>query len=160
MQQAYQEIPERWYEGYEFTHRLYNLVNLFSGCAYLGIILSGNDKLDYHLIGAGIFIASVVADNISTVRGLDAINRAVNYGVPRQHKETNPDLQDVITSQDFKYNPRVILNDLTNSAISFTVPSLGLSGGLLKITAALSNLRLARRYDRATQIATSNFGLN
>lgn len=55
IQQAYEEIPERWYERGDLKSLdpLVGMINLFSTLAYVGLFVSGNDSLTYHLIGGG-----------------------------------------------------------------------------------------------------------
>lgn len=160
LQQAYQEIPERWYERYSSLYRLVKVVNVTSTGAYIGVIVTGNDQILYHLIGAGIFIASAVSDRLTTVRCFDALNRAASNGIATEHQEFNPQLQGVTNSRDFNFHPRAALMDLVGATTSLVLPNLAATFSALKFAASLSNLRVARRYNRATEIAISNLGTN
>lgn len=120
--------------------------------SHIYLFLSGRDSLSYHLIGAGIFIASTFVNRVSTARCLDTMNKAVANNIPVVHHESNPELQGVTTSREFNFHPKTLLMDLVGTTSSI-IPNLAVIFSTHKFLASLGNLRVAKRYNRAIQIA-------
>lgn len=81
IEQAYQEIPEAWYERsrYKNTLLVTTIAYLLVTSVYDNELKPGN--INAHLIGAISYVLGTIADRISTGRGLDTSIRVGKLGI-------------------------------------------------------------------------------
>lgn len=160
LQIAEQKIPRHWYESFdescEWTIRAMTVgLGLSVIACPVSIATEGSYPLYFHLISGALYTLSILSDGISTVRGLNAINKASLAGIRHYGHEDNPSLSHVRTTKEFLCHPMLYVSALSGLALATAIPGLGIPLLGIKTAAALSNFRLARRLNLATRIAQS-----
>ncbi len=152
VQHAYKEIPERWYEKigpyYPYLGSACTLGGYFAYNHFIGVV-----SPETIAVGSGLLLTSIIADRISTVRAMDAYNRAVASGIKFKAGESNILLGHVKTSAQFMRDPMSYVIELGTLGLSSLNLGVAVTWSVYKGVAVLNNLRGAQRFDRMGQIA-------
>ncbi len=156
LDQAEKEMPLAWYEKFGdhmVNYRVATALAVLSGYAIYKLTCSGTKKS--HIIGGTICAISLLSDALSTFRVITAERKAIEAGVDADIYETNVIIKHDKTPTSILKNPKIWL--VEGLAMSFSSINLGLGVALAlsRQVAVLSNIRLAKRLERATEIAKS-----
>ncbi len=149
---AYQEIPPVWYEklGRYFFHL--NAISVMASSSlynhYIDVV-----SVETALAGSALYLASTAADRLSTMKAMDAMEKAMSVGIEGRNAESNFLLKSVKTSRDLVRNPVGYALDALGLGFSALNPGVAVSFSTFRGIATLNNLRAARRYDKAVEIA-------
>lgn len=150
LKQAYTEIPKAWYEGKGISlSRATLMVAVIEHGLYS---LTGKKPLSFRFLGLGLFIAAEMADTLSTSTALKAGQTTAGSSGPGI-VEVNPFLSSPKEAAEFKFKPGRVLPDLVGASASFYSLGIAIPLTILKTVATINNLRIASRFNRATQIA-------
>lgn len=155
LEQAEQELPEPW------CYRLFSGKTNKQFTALLALTMASTTVLSIkyfdrpltHLVGGTIYFLSIIADNYSTNKALDAINIARENGVETPYGETCPGLKGITTAREFNRNIKLHVKDLVAMSVAVVLPPLGMTVGTAKGLAAGNNFFVAKLHRRATEIA-------
>ncbi|MBI4096331.1 MAG: hypothetical protein HY425_01295 [Candidatus Levybacteria bacterium] len=157
LEQAEQELPQPWYiadRKAELTLRV-----LLTILTYYPTI-QNYDQPPIHLVGAGIYLLSTIADRYSTNKALDAINVAKENGVETDYEEQNSALRGVATAHEFNRNIKMLAKDAVGITVSAIIPPMGTMIGTIKVFASANNFFVAKLHNRATEIAKEKSSRN
>lgn len=163
MRQAYREIPIRVGEKKPLT----KLIPAVGIIAAHGIAVStleayqefiAQNQLAFGLVGAALYGISVLADFNSTNKVFDGIQKAEGFDIPAKHYEGNSLFFGVKSREERKARKKhkvLLAAELAYFCMAALSPvfASGLVTG--RLLAAKSNYRIARRYERAVQLAQS-----
>lgn len=160
LDQATQEIPEKWYESRP-TRVITAASTTIANFMVYDSLRPYKEALDDHpilsaVVGAALYGVGSFVDNRSTEKLLATGKKLREAGEDIVLIEQNPLLQEHYTSvKEFKNDKKKKAQDIAGTALSavtpFIAPGLAVGKGL----AALGNRNLEKRLDRATEIALS-----
>lgn len=160
LDQAEKEIPTRWYEIDSQKKMLIpGVITALGAIIYKYFV--PNDPLAIKIIGASIYAIGTIADISSTTKALNSINSAREAGIDvGESGEGNPFRQNIKTGKDFFRKPASLGLELGVAAIVCFFPTTaGFMGGVGRASASISNMRLAKRCNRATEISLNDPGV-
>ncbi len=159
LQEALREVPKKWYEntftGIVAGHAI-NATNLY---LYLQI-KDYADLINDHpymsaSVGGILYLISAIIDSDSTHKAFQALDRARGEGLIFQAGESNPLLKHIKTAEEYKKNKTRLIKDGAITTLCTFLPIFATGFATGKTLASFSNRRLAKRYNRAAEIAQS-----
>lgn len=150
---AKREVPSRWYEKSPVTYTL-GLAAGMVGSSYTYHEFVAQDRPMYHVAGAVIGLIGIIADRTSTIKGFEAVEEAVKIGIrePRQ-MEANPLGTKLQSAREYKRSIPLAVTDVGLVAVSAWLPAIGAPTAAAKVLVSFSNRRIAKRWNRAIEMA-------
>lgn len=154
--QAYQEMPEVWYEklGYKGMYLVMMTTCLLTILTYKDALKI--ESLESHLVGALLYTIGSIADIVSTGRTLDAGIKVAEAGV-RDYTfvEGHPLLDKVRSSSELYRSSHDWMLEGLGLIVGTAIAPLGIAGGFARACAAMNNFRKTRRANRIVELALS-----
>lgn len=160
LQQAYDEIPKRKSEDHPLIHLVPTAGVLVTHGVAVEIFdtyqeLIVQNRIGFAFVGVALYGISRLADIHSTKKALTNQQHAERYGIEGEHKEINPQLFGARIPKEIKINKTLVAFEILATALSALSPVFASSFITGSFLDAKSNYRIARRYERAAQIAQS-----
>ncbi|HUD45059.1 MAG TPA: hypothetical protein VMR41_05935 [Patescibacteria group bacterium] len=152
LEQAYNDVPKRWYELHPNTHKL---ITVASPLALYTVNLTTvhADSVPAHVTGTVVFLLSALADRYSSFKVLRAREQSTEDVV--KPEEVNYVIGDNMTSETFLKSKKAAALDLWGTALSSIDPAVGVGFAVGKIQATINNLRIAKRQNKLNELSAN-----
>ena len=160
LNQAYEEIPEAWYEKDTLKKaRLTFIASLPPSVALIYYLHEKFPDIFTHypyvpgLTAATLYIISALADYHSSKQAISSIEKSQEQGIDVFPYEANPLFHGTVTANNFgkdrRYR-RALAGEFLSSAI---VPPIGIAHAASKTLAIMNNRRISQRFRLAEKLA-------
>lgn len=117
-------------------------------------VMTGKKPGYFRFLGLGLYLMATVADTLSASTALNAGKKAT--GLERPVAEVNPFLgKNPKIASELSSHPGKLFSDFVGASASFYSLGIAVPLAVLKGMTVANNLRIARRFNRANQIAVS-----